>query len=129
MADRDALVPFWRDGRKLDLFVRDFCGLSEPVWFYWIDFYHAMRDDPKWKEGILVPYSRALAGILNEAAELALKAARKSSGKPQLGVGHFVLALAAHPELEFSRKMINSGMKGQALSRRKARSNRGRAQD
>jgi hypothetical protein len=115
LTDREALLPFWRDSKKLDLFVRDICGLHEPVWFYWIDFYHTVRDDPKWRDGISAPYTRTLAGILNEAAKLALKATKKTSAGPQLGVEHFIRTLAAHPELEFSRKMVGSGMRRQAL--------------
>lgn len=129
LVDREALLPFWRQSKELDVFVRDSCGLSEPAWFYWVDFYHAMRDDPRWREGILFPYSRALAGILNGATKLALKEAKKSSAKPQLGVEHFIMALAAHPELEFSRKMLNSGMKRQALSRTRLRSKQRRRPD
>jgi len=129
LAHREALLAFWRDSKKLDVFLRDSCGLSEPVWFYWIDFYMSVRNDAKWKEGMIVPHSRALNVILNEAAKLALKEAKKSSGKPQLGVEHFVKALAAHPELQFSRKMLESGMKRQALLRTPVRLKPRRRQD
>src|SRR5207245_9580117 len=57
LVDREALVPFWRNSKKLDLFVRNSCGLTEPVWFYWIDLYYAMREDPKWRDGISAAYS------------------------------------------------------------------------
>src|SRR5437879_2221555 len=68
---RDSLVPYWADSAELDRFIRGACGLTEPAWYYWIEFHRAMKT--KYGKGVGVAYSKELASILNYAALLALK--------------------------------------------------------
>ena len=104
---RDALVPFWRDSAELDGFVRSACELTEPAWYYWIEFHHAMKTE--YAEGVGATYSRELANILNYAAHLLLRMKRKSKRKPELRIEHLMAALAANRKLKFTRRLLASG--------------------
>ncbi len=112
---RDALVPYWAKSDSLDEFVRNVCGLTEPVWFYWIDYYHALKN--KYAEGIMGPYSKELADVLNYSAHFALKMKRNSRQKPQLEMEHLLTALVAHPKLQFTRRLIASGISLRRLTK------------
>lgn len=111
LIDRDALLPYWLEGSRLDSFVRRVCGLTDPVWFYWIDSHETLRT--KFAEGILISFSKELAAILNYAARLALKIDGKSIPKkrPELDVNHFMAALAHHRSLRFTHSLMRAGIK------------------
>jgi hypothetical protein len=111
--DREVLVPFWGSKGELDLFAREYCGITDPVWFYLIDFYMWVRDpSSKWQEDMIhIPYSPPLNTILDEAAKLALAEAGPAASMPKMGLRHVMSAVAAHPELEFTRDAFKSGMK------------------
>jgi hypothetical protein len=113
LTDPEVLRPFWRSKRDLDLFVRECCGITDPVWFYRIDFYMWVRDpNSKWHEDLIhLPHSLELTNVLNDAAELALTGTGPSTSRPTMEIRHVILALAAHPELEFTREAIEFGMK------------------
>jgi hypothetical protein len=115
LINRDALVRYWADGAKLDAFVRRACELSEPVWYYWIEFDHAMRSLSKSFKGIGLVYSKEAASVLESAARLALKPRSISRKKHQLCVEHVMAALAAHRKLKFTRRLLASGADLQKL--------------
>lgn len=120
LTDRDVLLPFWRSKRDLDLFVRNSCGITDPVWLYLIDFYMWARDPrSEWHRGFHMAYSPPLATILNDAAKLALAEAGPGAVRPTMELRHVMSALAAHPELEFTREAFKSGMKRRSLARSK----------
>ncbi len=104
---RDALVPYWVGSARLDAFVRTFCQLREPIWYYWIEFHQAMKT--KYPEGVGATYSKELMSVLNHAAHLALKTKRDFKKSPQLEIEHLMAALVAHPKLRFTRRMLASG--------------------
>jgi len=119
LTDREALLPFWRNRRDLDCFVRESCGITEPVWFYLIDFYMWVRDpNSEWQVGMHMAHSPQLTTILNDAAELALAEAGPATSRPKMELRHVMSALAAHPELEFTREALRSGMKRRSILRR-----------
>lgn len=107
---RDTLVPYWIDSHRLDEFVRDVCGLTEPVWYYWIEFHQAMKAISQSDRGTGLIYSKELVDVLNNAARLALKTKKGSKNKPQLRIEHLMTALGAHPKLKFTRHLLASGM-------------------
>jgi hypothetical protein len=120
LAHREALLPFWRDGRELDVFVREFCGLKEPVWWYWIDFYMWCKKHGA-EMATHIPYSPAVFQVLDKAAKLALREAKGPGAIPKLELKHFMSALEKQPKLEFTRKMLDSGMKTRRIHLRARR--------
>jgi len=116
---REALLDYWEDSSSLDIFVRNICELTEPVWYYWIEFHQAMKT--KYGEGIGATYSKGLTSVLNHAAHLALTMKRNSKKKPQLRIEHVMTALAAHPKLEFTRRLLASGIKLRKLNEKGSR--------
>lgn len=105
---RDALVPYWIDSSSLDEFVRDVCGLTEPAVYYWIEFHQAMKAAADKGAGLI--YSKEAVEVLNYAARLALKTKKGSKNKSQLRIEHVMIALAAHPRLKFTRRLLASRM-------------------
>ena len=107
LVGRYALAPYWVNGGSLDEFARDVCGLTGPAWLYWIEFHEALKT--KHLEGTLGLYSKELAGVLNHAARLAMHSKRDGRKKRLLKVEHLMAALAARPNLKFTRRMLASG--------------------
>jgi len=111
LAHREALVPFWDNPWRLDVFVRECCGVGEPSWWHWVDFYMWSKRNAR-RAPTLIPYSPPLSAVLDDAANLALERQRKAARRPKLEVGHVVRALVRHPEFDFTRAALRSGMKG-----------------
>ena len=101
--------------------MRESCGITDPVWFYLIDFYMWARDArSEWQAGgMFMAQPPPLTTILNDAAKLALAEAGSAAGMPKMELRHVISALVAHPELEFTREALKSGMKRRSLLRRK----------
>jgi hypothetical protein len=111
LAHREALVPFWDNPRRLDAFVRECCGVGEPSWWHWVDFYMWSKRNAR-RAPMMIPYSPTLFAVLDDAANLALGRERKGARRPKLEVEHVVSALVRHPELDFTRAALRFGMKG-----------------
>jgi hypothetical protein len=107
---RDALMPYWTDSASLDAFVRNVCGLTEPIWFYWIDFHQALKS--RYAKGVAAAtYSKDLAQVIQLAQRLVRETKATPKRAPLLGVEHIMAAIAAHPRLRFTRRLLASGVK------------------
>jgi hypothetical protein len=109
LINREALSSYWLESDRLDGFVRGACGLTEPIWLYWIQIHDAMKGSLA--EGAGLQYSEEAAKVLNDAARFAHGARKRSTKKPELRIEHVLAALTVHQEIEFARRLVASGLK------------------
>jgi len=121
LATRELLAPLWKESALLDHFARSACDLTNPIWYYWIEFYHGLKRK-EYRGGMIVPCSKEVAALIDQAANLARNSRRTGMKIPEVTVEHFIAALAANKHSRFASRMVSSGLNIEKV-RRRLRSN------
>ena len=108
LIDRESLVPYWNVPHSLDKFVRNVCGLDHPPWFYWIEIHDQFKN--RIDGGVMGTCSDDLSLVLAEVGRIA-KELHAGEAKIEITLLDLMTVIASHPEMEFTRKMTESGFR------------------
>jgi hypothetical protein len=90
---REVLRTSCKHPALLDNLIRTACSIPDPPWFYWIEFYAALRKDSL-RRGVVVPCSKEVASLLSEAEHLASTQTHRA-GMAEVKVSDFLAAAVA----------------------------------
>jgi hypothetical protein len=114
IANLEKLSRYWRDWENFEELAATECGVCEPRWFYWIQFYnetHGFEEDRDRKKGLFKDQSVDLARVWVTAGQIAdARGVPAPGSRAILAPEDFLLAIVRHQETVLGAKLAASGL-------------------